>query len=301
MDNREFESLPVSPRPEESSVAIPPPGDGPGYWSGAPSAILGDDGIYLAYRLRRPVGAGRGYAVAVARSDGGTRFETLLTITREQLGTESLERPSLVRTPAGRWRLYLSRATPGTKHWAVELLEADHPSRFAASERVIVLPGDAKTGVKDPVIRFHGGVWQLWASCHPLADPDEADQMVTDYATSPDGLAWTWHGTALSGRPGQWDSRGTRVSAVCDAGEEILAFYDGRASAAQNYEERTGVATGTDPSALVALRTSPAAESPHAGRGLRYLDVLPLGEGRYRLYYEMTRPDGAHELRTELR
>jgi hypothetical protein len=302
MDNREFALPPLAlPRPEESTLAIAPPGDGPGYWSGAPSAILGDDGVYLAYRLRRPVGAGRGYAVAVARSDGGTRFETLLTITREQLGAESLERPSLVRTPAGRWRLYLSRATPGTKHWAVELLEADHPSRFMAGERVIVLPGDAKTGVKDPVIRFHGGVWQLWASCHPLADPDEADQMVTDYATSPDGLAWTWHGTALSGRPGQWDSRGTRVSAVCAAGQQILAFYDGRASAAQNFEERTGVATGTDPSALVALGTRPAAESPHAGRGLRYLDVLPLGEGRYRLYYEMTRPDGAHELRTELR
>ena len=26
--------------------------------------------------------------------------------------------------------------------------------------------------------------------------------MTTEYATSPDGLAWTWHGTALSGTPG---------------------------------------------------------------------------------------------------
>jgi hypothetical protein len=33
----------------------------------------------------------------------------------------------------------------------------------------------------------------LWASCHPLADPLQADQMTTEYATSPDGLAWTWH------------------------------------------------------------------------------------------------------------
>src|SRR6266704_1504408 len=172
------------PRPDHGVVAAEPPGTGPGYWAGAPCAVAGDGEIFLAYRLRRPIAQGRGYAVAVARSADGERFETLLTIGKQALATESLERPSLVRTPAGRWRLYLSCATPGTKHWAVELLEADHPSRFGAGERVVVLPGDTKTGVKDPVIRFHDGAWQLWASCHPLADPDGADQMVTDYATS---------------------------------------------------------------------------------------------------------------------
>ncbi len=291
----------LMPRPDESAVVAAPPGEGPGHWAGAPSAALGDDGIYLAYRLRRPVGAGRGYAVAVARSAGGVRFETLLTITREQFGAESLERPRLVRSPAGRWRLYLSCATPGTKHWRVELLEAESPSRFEPAASLVVLPGDAKTGVKDPVIRHRDGSWQLWASCHPLADPTEADQMVTDYATSRDGLEWTWHGTALSGRAGKWDSRGTRVSAVLDDGPALVAFYDGRASAAENTEERTGVAIGTEPAALAAIGDCPAAESPYAGRGLRYLDVLPLGGGRHRLYYEMTRADGAHELRTELR
>ena len=66
------------PRPEESELAIGPPGAGPGYWAGAPSAVLGDDGIYLAYRLRRPVGRGRGYAHGVARSEDGVHFETLL-------------------------------------------------------------------------------------------------------------------------------------------------------------------------------------------------------------------------------
>jgi hypothetical protein len=289
------------PEPRRSVVAIEPPGTGAGYWAGAPSAALGDDGIYLAYRMRRPLGHGRGYAVAIARSADGEHFETLLTIGRELMATDSLERPSLVRTPQGGWRLYLSCATTGTKHWRVELIEAAHPSEFDARSSQVVLPGDTKTGVKDPVIVHRDGIWQLWASCHPLADPDEADQMVTDYATSRDGRAWTRQGTALNGRPGQWDSRGTRVSAVCHIGGTIVAYYDGRASAAENYEERTGIAIGADPAGLSALGSVPFAQSPYAGRGLRYLDILPLADGSQRLYYEMTRAGGAHELRTELR
>jgi hypothetical protein len=302
MFTREYAwAVSLLPNPDASAVAVAPPEAGPGYWVGAPSAVLGDDGIYLAYRSRRPVGDGRGFAVTVARSGDGVHFQTLVTVRREQFGAESLERPSLVRSPAGRWRLYVSCATPGTKHWRVELLEADHPLRFDPAQRVVVLPGDAKTGVKDPVIRHWDGRWQLWASCHPLADPDEADQMMTDYATSEDGLEWTWHGTALAGRPGEWDARGTRVSSVCDMGPAIVAFYDGRASAAENYEERTGIAVGTDPAALTAVGSGAAAESRYAGHGLRYLHVLPLGGGRHRIYYEMTRADGAHELRTEER
>jgi hypothetical protein len=172
------------PEPDQSTVVIEPPGNGAGYWSGAPSAALGDDGIYLAYRMRRPIGHGRGYAVAVARSADGEHFETLLRISREVMGTDSLERPSLVRTPEGTWRLYLSCATPGTKHWRVELIEAAHPADFDARSSQVVLPGDTKTAVKDPVIVHRDGIWQLWASCHPLADPGATDQMATDYATS---------------------------------------------------------------------------------------------------------------------
>ncbi|MEV4572458.1 hypothetical protein AB0K16_04305 [Nonomuraea jabiensis] len=295
------ENTALLPDPGRAVVAVEPPAAEEGHWAGAPSAVAADGLIYLAYRLRRPVGEGRGYAVVVARSADGERFETLTTVTREQMNAESLERPSLVRLPDGRWRLYLSCATTGTKHWRVEVLEAADPAAFDARSRVTVLPGDPKTGVKDTVIVRRDGVWHLWASCHPLADPDEADQMVTDYATSADGLEWTWHGTALSGRPGLWDARGVRVSVVRFGDDRVVAFYDGRASAAENYEERTGIAVGTDPGALVALGEAPAAQSPHRGGGLRYLEFVDLPGGRIRLYYEFTRPDGAHELRTELR
>lgn len=44
----------------------------------------------------------------------------------------------------------------------------------------------------------------------------------------------------------------------------------------------------------------PVCRPPYRGGGLRYLDVLPLADGRYRRYYDLTRPGGAHELRTGL-
>ncbi|MFC4116857.1 hypothetical protein [Nonomuraea zeae] len=298
-DARGFEAL--LPTPDRAVVAVEPETGGDGHWAGAPSAVAADGQIYLAYRLRRPLGQGRGYAVVVAGSADGERFEPLVTISSAEMDTESLERPTLVRTPEGRWRLYLSCATQGTKHWRVEVLEAAGPAAFDPRSRRTVLPGDPKTGVKDPVIVQRDGVWHLWASCHPLADPEEADRMVTDYATSADGLEWTWHGTALSGRPGLWDARGVRITAVRFSGDRVAAFYDGRASAAENYEERTGIAAGVDPAALTPYGDAPAAVSPHGGGGLRYLDLVDLPGGGTRIYYEYTRADGAHELRTELR
>jgi len=291
----------LAPSPELSVVAIEPPGSEAGTWAGAPSAVRDGEQILLAYRLRRPIGHGRGYAVAIARSGDGVHFETIQVITRDEMDTESLERPALVRTPSGAWRLYVSCATWGTKHWRVELLEASAPDAFDARQRAAVLPGDATTAVKDPVIRHEAGTWHLWASVHPLDDPASTDRMTTDYATSLDGIDWTWHGHALSPRPGEWDSRGVRVSAVRFGAGEIVAYYDGRASVAENYEERTGVAVGASPDALTAVGGVPVGGAPAGRGGLRYLDIVDLGNGRERWYYELTRPDGLHELRTELR
>jgi hypothetical protein len=291
----------LPPQPERSTVAIPPPGTGAGNWVGAPSAVRRGDEIFLAYRFRKPIGQGRGYAVEIARSADGENFDKLLTITREQMDAESLERPVLIDLPDGRWRLYLSCATHGTKHWRVEVMEAADPGSFDPATRRTVLPGDAGTAVKDPVIMHHDGVWHLWASTHPLADADQADQMVTEYATSPDGLDWTWHGVALGRRSGEWDSRGVRVSSVRFTGGGVVAFYDGRASAAENYEERTGLAMGSGPAALSAIGLEPVAQSAEGDRGLRYVSIVDLEDGHERLYYELTREDGSHELRTELR
>jgi hypothetical protein len=285
-------------------LVVAPADRRPGSWAGAPSAISTDGLIYLAYRLRRPIGEGRGFRNVVAVSKDGVHFEEVARVERDQFGAASLERPALAVTPDGRWRLYVSCATENTKHWRVDVLEADTPAGLATATPRTVLAGSSEIAVKDPVIVWDGGQWHLWASVHPLAMLDDTDRMTTDYATSPDGLNWTWRGTALAGRPGEWDSRGVRVSSVVIAGDEIVASYDGRASAEQNWEELTGLATGSRGSdGLFGTLTAAAGDplrSPDEPGGLRYLSAVNVPGGGVRIYYELTCADGAHELHTEL-
>jgi hypothetical protein len=291
----------VVPLPDRlrGEVVVEAPGDGPGYWAGAPSVVF-DDGIFhLAYRLRRPVGEGRGYATIVARSTDGVHFEEVLSLGSEQFGAASLERPALVKLPDGGWRLYISCATPGSLHWQIGAIDADDPAGFRADHVRTVLPGDEHTAVKDPFVLWSGGRWHLWASCHPLPDPSEADRMVTEYATSADGLAWSWGQTALTGRAGMWDSRGVRVTCVIVDGDSSVAYYDGRASAADNAEERTGLAISNGDGVFHATSDQPAAVSPYGSGSLRYVSLVDLGEGACRLFYEATDPGGAHSLYSE--
>lgn len=287
--------------PNPASAVTVKAASGPGgqNWVGSPSAVRVEGYIYLAYRLREV--DLRGYAVEVARSADGVHFETLVTITKEQMDCESLERPALVLTGDGTWRLYVSCATPNTKHWRIELIEASSPDAFDPARASVVLPGDAMSGVKDPVIEWHDGLWHLWASVHPLDDPDATDRMSTDYATSLDGRSWTWQSTALAPRPDEWDARGVRVAAVRFTPAGVAAYYDGRATAVQNCEERTGIAVGTGPGELMAVGSEPLAQSPFPAYGLRYVTVVDLGDGNERLYYELTNSAGSHDLVTEVR
>jgi hypothetical protein len=270
-------------------VAVPAPGSGPGCWAGAPSAAFDDDGaVVLAYRVRDP--GRRGGAVVIARAADGERFATEATLDRDRFGAESLERPALVRTADGGWRAYVCCATPGSRHWRIDALDARTLPALAEAPARTVFAGDEGTGVKDPVIRRRGGRWEAWICCHPLAEPGHEDRMTTAYATSADGLAWEWHGTVLAPRPGRWDARGARVTAVLAGGR---VFYDGRASREENFSERTGVAEPLGGGGLRATGEGPVAD-------VRYVDALALPAGGYRLYYEAPLPDGSHELRTEL-
>lgn len=279
-------------------TAVEPPGAGAGFWSGAPSAVRVGDEIWLAYRLRRPVTAGRGYANVVARSSDGWTFEPVATVTSAQFECASLERPALVPLDGGGWRLYVSCSTPGSKHWWVEAIEAPDIAGLADGKRTVVLPGDDATAWKDVVVTRAEDGWHMWACRHPLdGGDDEADRMTTWYASSDDGLVWDLVGPALEPVAGSWNQRGTRVASVLESDGSWLAFYDGRASAAENWRERTGTAVGSSPSSFAVVTDGPAAGPTPPGRTVRYLSIATLEDG-YQLYWEATREDGAQDLRS---
>ena len=202
MSTPDTTSLPL-PGTGGHAVAAAAPGPGAQNWAGAPSAVLDEDGsIVVGYRVRH-AGELRD-EVVIARSEDGEQLETVAVLTRDQFGAEMLERPALARTETGAWRAWVGVATPGTKHWRIEMLEAPTPEGLADAQPSIAFAGDPLTiGVKDPVIRRTASGWHAWLCGHHLEVPGHEDRMCTIYATSRDGLRWSHHGIVLRGRSGR--------------------------------------------------------------------------------------------------
>ncbi|WP_341768213.1 hypothetical protein, partial [Escherichia coli] len=146
------------------------------------------------------------------------------------------------------------------------------------AEHRLVLPGDERTAVKDPVITVSAdGEWVMWLCCHPLTEPGHEDRMATRRLVSRDGLDWTDTGEVLAGRPGEWDARGARVAAVLTE-DPLTVLYDGRPDAESNWHETTGVARW-DGTRLVPVDDAPVS-SPHSDGAWRYAAAVPLPDGR---------------------
>jgi hypothetical protein len=284
-------------------VVVPAPEGGPGNWAGAASSVVVDGDVWLTYRVRRPIAVGRGVSTIVARSHDGVRFETVAEVHRDSFGAESFERPVILRTPEGRWRLYLSCATPASKHWWVECLEASRPEDLAGGLRTVVWTGSAAVAVKDPVIRVDPQrLWHAWVCEHPLTEPGHEDRMSTAYHSSDDGLHWRRHGTVLAPRDGQWDARGARVTDVLSL-DPLVVVYDGRPRAEDNWFEASGIArslTGSGPADRLVPDDAEPARSAMSDGAYRYASTVRMPDGATRLYVEAARADGAHDLLTTL-
>ena len=309
------------PSDESASwVVREPPGPGRGNWAGAPSAFydLDRERFYLSYRVRRPLAEGRGYETRVAESVDGRDFRDIWVGRKEQFDSPSIERSALIKTPAGRYRLYVSYVDGAANRWQIDLLEADSPDAFdPADRRVVLRPDDADSeGVKDPYVIIVGGLYYMYVPYGPratvVAGSSEADLHATGnvfttgrvahptgLATSVDGVHFEWRGDVV--RPGAgWDRNMARLACVTYVSPVFAAFYDGRTSVGDVYEDRTGLAVGTSPDRFEVLsRGAPLLASPHASGSLRYMDVVPLGDEWY-YFYEFARPDGAHELRASV-
>jgi hypothetical protein len=226
-------------------------------------------------------------------------FETVCELHRDLFGADPFERPVLVPLPTGGWRLYISCATPESKHWWIEAVDAETPEGLPTGVRTIVLPGDDTLAVKDPVIVVGADEnWQMWVCCHPLDVPGAEDRMWTAYATSADGLDWVVRGDVLRPRPGTWDARGARVTAVLQR-KPLSLLYDGRADAEANWYETTGVAIEIA-GLLLPYGDGPVAVSPEGDGALRYVSAVPLPDGTTRFYFEAARTDGSHDLMTSV-
>lgn len=307
--------------PAEGMLVRVPPGEGPGWWAGAPAATFDPwtNTFYLVYRLRQPREQGRGIECRIASSDNGISFTDVWALPKGSLGALSVERASLLRGLDGLWRLYLSYADPEDGRWRTGYLEAEEPDAFdlAALKPLLTPESVGGEGVKDPNVFLIGRMYYLLASYATIESGLTPEQQATRHASGDiynTGLTRSRTCAAISGdgrnfqflgdvspAPSAWDAYCARIGALAplDTGG-FLAFYDGSASVAENYEEKTGLAITFDLRAYYSLTPeAPALVSPHSSGSLRYLDALPVGHELF-YYYEMARPDGAHELRVSV-
>jgi hypothetical protein len=301
--------------PHAGTVVLSPPGEGPGWWVGAPSAAWDGSRFYLAVRTRRPQPE-RGARFQILAGDDGERFAAVWSVRKEELGTSSIERGALIQADAETWRLYLSYVDPADGRWRIDLLEANAPERLdPAARRPILTAADiGGEGVKDPWLCRVGETWHMIVSFAPTPAGVDAAAMhrtndvyntgttksLSGLATSDDGIDWAWHGPILEPSADGWDAYAARLNSVYRADGRFVGLYDGSRSVAENYEERCGVAVSDDLRTWRKLSPDGPAVGNAGGPGtVRYAEAIQ-GPGWLRFYYEYTRPDGAHELRTSL-
>jgi hypothetical protein len=305
-------------------TALPPPPDlgtsvvvrGPerpevGYWSGAPAVLVHDGRFWLTYRERRPRGVApeRGWRCAIAVSRDGIAFDDVWEVRSEELDSPSLERFALVATAAG-FTLYLSFVDPVDRRWRVDAIDAADPGRFDVATRrpVLTAATTGTEGVKDPILVRAAGTEHLFASFAAARPGLAADAHATadiynvGATTHPTGVAtragddatFTWRGEVLPVGAG-WDRYQARLGSIVATDDGWIGTYDGSANHAENYEERCGLASSPD------LRTwsTVTPDGPWwtgAAGSVRYVDLHRI-DGEWWCWAEVTRPDGAHELR----
>jgi hypothetical protein len=309
MSQRYF-GLPPRFDPNQGTTVLEPEGAGYGYWVGGHNVVFDPEArkFYLFYRIRHPLGKGRGGKCRIAESADGVKFETIFEATKEQLNAVSIEVGSLIQDPATkRWHLYVSYESPAGP-WQIDLLQADHPSRFDPwHHRTVMRPEEyGLASLKDPNVYIVGGLYVAFVNT-PARKPWSEDEHggrhpcgrdATGMMTSPDGVYFRNFRYVFepgTGAPGEWGHFRARINSVVYLPPVYVGFFDGGTTAYDNYEEWCGVAISHDLERWTRVSTNgPWVVSDHGA--IRYLDAIVVGDEIW-YYYEYTRPDGSHELR----
>ncbi len=305
--------------PKDGNTIIKSPGNGPGYWAGAPNVYF--DSIkrkfYLSYRLRKPH-PHRGSESRIAESTDGAKFTDIWSVRKEDLGSSSMERSALIVTPNGAYRLYISYVDPVNNKWRIDMMQSDDPRHFDILQRESILTADSMQveGVKDPYILSLNGVHHMFFSYAPKLQGFSPEQIArlhttgdifntgkvksrTGLALSQGGISFRWLRDVLPlGK--SWDSHTARVTCVLPLKRGFVIFYDGASHGEPNYEEFTGIATSPDLVHYERIsRERPVLVSPFGSGSLRYVSAVSVGDDFY-FYYECSRQDGSHELRLNI-
>jgi hypothetical protein len=287
-----------------------------GYWVGAPGAFYATDekAWYLTYRIRRPRGVepDRGGEARIARSTDLEHWDDVWSVTKDKYHTASIERSTIRKGADGQWRYFTGFVDPDDGRWCVSVLKSSDVRKLdpVKARRVFTARPLGLEGVKDPWILELNGVFYMFLSVAvptPTtsdASHDTLDIFNTGECVSATGLAmsrdldnWEWQGVVLAPGTSGWDVYCRRINSVIARDGKFLSFYDGSASHAENYEEKTGLAMSSDLRNWKSLTPAgPVFTSPHASGSLRYLDAQVAGN-EVCLFYEFARADGAHDLR----
>ena len=292
--------------PGAARLVEAPPGSGAGHWAGAPGAFSHGDTVYLVYRLRWPRPR-RGGELRIARGDG-ERFQTIWRATREDFGSQSIERCAILRD-GRRWRLYVSYVDGVDGRWRIDVIEAGTPDSFDPAARRIALGPDmaGAAAVKDPWVRRVGDRWWMFVSYgeRPAGDrllhgsgdalSTGAVKSETGLATSVDGLRWKWEGKVLAAATKGWDKATSRLTTAFRGGDGWVGLYDGASDISENYEERCGMARSADLRTWERMGSAPAVGAVGGAGTVRYVESVVAGS-RLLFFFERTRADGAHEL-----
>jgi len=297
-------------------VIIQPPGRQSGYWAGAPGVFFdpGEKAWYLTYRLRRPRGVApdRGGEARIARSTDLARWEDVWSVKKSDYHSASIERSALRRGADGLWRYFTSYVDPIDGRWCLSLIKGTDVRQLDPRKVEVIFKGPplGLEGIKDPWIFEHQARFYMFLSVaiatrktseqsHATLDIYNTGECLsaTGLATSSDLDHWEWKGIVFRPTATGWDCYCRRINSVVPLNGQFIAFYDGSASHAENYEEKTGLAVSTDLMTWTSLtELGPSQTSPNGTRSLRYMDAQPQ-EDKVRLFYEFAGQDGAHDLR----